>query len=134
MYFLNKVDIFPKHFICTGEKLFSLRKGLKWIPKTVQKKCIKKCTKSYFIAQIFMSIIKLFFFCFISLVFDCKWKLKYFDFVIIKTLFQILHVFVLLNKDKVKVQHESATSLFCTNMLHFYVALFLRRSKQLFSF
>ena len=29
MYFLNKVDIYPQHFIFTGVKLFSLGKGLK---------------------------------------------------------------------------------------------------------
>ena len=34
---------------------------------------------------------------------------KHKDFFIIKTLFEILHVFVLLYKDKLKVQHESAT-------------------------
>ena len=53
---------------------------------------------------------------------------KFKDFFIIKKLFQILHVFVLLYKDKLKVQHESATCMLCTNMLHFYVALFIGRS------
>ena len=42
MYFLNNGDICPKHFISTGEKLFSLRKGLKWSKKTV-------CRSQYFI-------------------------------------------------------------------------------------
>ena len=55
-------------------------------------------------------------------------SVKFKGFFIIKTLFQIFHVFVLLYKDKLKVQHESATCLLCTNMLHFYVALFLGRS------
>ena len=41
MYFLNKVDIYPKHFISTGEKLFALRKGL-----TMHKKCTKSAQKS----------------------------------------------------------------------------------------
>ena len=48
---------------------------------------------------------------------------KYKGFLIFKTIFQILHVFILLYKDKLEVQHESATCLLCTNMLHFYVAL-----------
>ena len=30
-------------------------------------------------------------------------------------------------KDKLKLQHESATYLLCTNVLHFYVALLLGR-------
>ena len=42
------------------------------------------------------------------------------DFLMIKTIFQILHVFILLYKDKLEVQHESATCLLCTNMLHFF--------------
>ena len=46
-------------------------------------------------------------------------SMKLMDFFIIKTLFEILHVFVLLYKDKLKVQHESATCLLRTNMLHF---------------
>ena len=52
---------------------------------------------------------------------------KFNDFCIIKTLFQILHVFVLLYKDKLKVQHENATCLLSTNILHFYVAFFSRK-------
>ena len=55
-------------------------------------------------------------------------SVKHKDFLIINNLSQILHVFVLLYKDKLKVQHESATCLLCTNMLYFYVALFLGRS------
>ena len=88
MFFLNKVDIYPKHFIFTGEKHFSLRKELKWITKTMHKKCTKKCTKSYFIAKIFTFVITLFFY-FISLVLLLQFK----DLFIIKTIFQILHPF-----------------------------------------
>ena len=42
-------------------------------------------------------------------------SLKFKNFFIIKTLFQILYVFLLLYKDKLKLQHESATCLLCTN-------------------
>ena len=45
-----------------------------------------------------------------------------------KKIFQILQVFIFFYKNKLKVQHESATCLLCTNMLHFYVALFRGRS------
>ena len=88
----------------------------------------KRCTKSSFIVLIFTSVITLFI-CFISLLFDYNWNSRIssslklffkFTFFIIKK-----NVFVLLYKDKLKVQHESATCLLCTNMLHFYVALFL---------
>ena len=41
-----------------------------------------------------------------------------------KTLFQILHASVLLYKDKLKVEQESATCLLCFNMLLFNVAPF----------
>ena len=46
------------------------------------------------------------------------------DFLIISNLSQVFHVFILLYKDKLKVQHESATRLFCTNVLHLYVDTF----------
>ena len=39
------------------------------------------------------------------------------------------YAFLLLYKDKLKVQQESATCPFCTNMLHFYPAFFSRKSK-----
>ena len=45
MYFLNKVDIYPKDLISTEVKLFSLGKGLKWMTKTVHKKCTKGAQK-----------------------------------------------------------------------------------------
>ena len=73
-----------------------------------------------------MSVITLLFFFVLFLSIWLSVKIK--SFFIIKTLFQIPHVFVLLYKDKLKVQHESATSLLCTNMLHFYVAHFQGRS------
>ena len=72
-----------------------------------------------------MSKITLFF---LSHFFAIWLSVKFKDFFIIKTLFQILYVFVLLYKDKLKVQHESATRLLCTNMWHFDVALFSGRS------
>ena len=53
-------------------------------------------------------------------------KYKYFS--IISNLSQTCHVFILLYKDKLKVQHESATCLLCTNMLYFHVALILESS------
>ena len=69
-----------------------------------------------------MSIKTLFhFFCILLLV-------KYKDFSIISNLSQICHVFILLYKDKLKMQHESATCLFCSNMLYFHVALILESS------
>ena len=55
-------------------------------------------------------------------------SVKYKDFFIIKTFFQILHVFFSLYKDKLKMQHKSVTCLLYTSMLHFYVGLFLGRS------
>ena len=92
----------------------------------MHKRCRKKCKKSSFILLIFMSVITLLFFFVLFLSIWLSVKIK--SFFIIKTLFQIPHVFVLLYKDKLKVQHESATSLLCTNMLHFYVAHFQGRS------
>ena len=52
---------------------------------------------------------------------------KYKDFVIISYPSQIIYVFILLYKDKLKVQYKSATCLLCTNMLYSYVALSLGR-------
>ena len=45
----------------------------------------------------------------------------------ISNLSQVLHVFILLYKEKWKAQHESATCLLSTNALQIYVALFLKR-------
>ena len=53
-------------------------------------------------------------------------SVKYKDFLIISNLSQVLHVFYLY-KDKLKVQYKSATCQLCTNVLHFYVAIFLGR-------
>ena len=52
---------------------------------------------------------------------------KYKDFIIISNPSQIIYVFILLYKDRLKVQHESATCPLCTNMLYSYVTLFLGR-------
>ena len=51
--------------------------------------------------------------------------MKYKDFVIISNPSQIIYVFILLYKDKLKVQYKSATCLLCTYMLYSYVALSL---------
>ena len=61
MYFVNKVDIYPKHFISTGEKLF-------FTEKNVQMNHEDSAQKVFFIVR-FMSVITLFF-RFISLIFD----------------------------------------------------------------
>ena len=55
-------------------------------------------------------------------------SVKYKDFLIISNLSRIFRLFLLLYKDKSKVQHKRATYLLCTIMLYFYVALFLGRS------
>ena len=47
-------------------------------------------------------------------------SVKFKNFFIIKTLFQILHVFVLLYKDKLKVQRVCYALPSCTFMLHFF--------------
>ena len=60
--------------------------------------------------------------------FVIRLSVKYKDFLIISNLSQILHVYILLYKDKLNVQHESAICLLCTSMLYFYIALFLGRS------
>ena len=126
MYFLNNVDIYPKYFISAGVKRFSMWKGLKYITKTVHKKCTNKYTKSSFIVLIFMILI---FYCgnfaFLFHFFDILLSVKFKDLFTIKTL---LHVFFLLYKDKLKMQYESTICLLCTNMLHFFVAFFLGRS------
>ena len=44
MYFLNKVDIYPKHFISTGVKLFT-EKRVKINDEDIAQKVHKKCTK-----------------------------------------------------------------------------------------
>ena len=129
MYFLEKVDVYLKHFISTGVKLFHWEKSSNECRRQhakssqkVHKWCTKNCTKSSFII-LFMSVITLLLVSFLCYLIISVIK----DFFIIKILFQILRVFVLLYKDKLKVQHESATYLLC-NMLHFYVALFQGRS------
>ena len=120
---LNIAGIYPKQFILTWKKYFSRIKGLKSVTDKVPKKCTKKGTKTFFHftdSNIYKNSI---------LLFHCYWlSAKFKDFLIISNVSQIFHVFVLLYKDKLKVQHESATCLLCTNMLYFYVALFLGRS------
>ena len=82
---------------------------------------ILKGTKSYFNLQIVLSIITPFLSYF--------WlPVKFKVFPIISNRFQVFHTFILLFKDKLKVQHESATCLLCTNMLYSYITLFLGRS------
>ena len=94
--------------------------------KSEQKVHKKVHEKVFYCADIYVCNNLFFLFHFFGIWLSAKFK----DFFIIKTLkTQILHLFVLLNKVKLKEQHESATCLLCTNMLHFYVALFLGRSK-----
>ena len=57
MHFVNKVDIYPKHFISTGKKLFFNEKRV----EMNHKGSAKKVKKNSFIVQIFMSVITLFF-------------------------------------------------------------------------
>ena len=52
--------------------------------------------------------------------FGIWFSVKFKNFFIIKTLFQILHVFVLLYKDKLKVQRVCYALPSCTFMLHFF--------------
>ena len=66
----------------------------------VHKRCTKKCTKSSVIVLILMSLITLFF-CFIFLLFDYQWNSRISS--SLKPIFQIVRVFVLLYKDKLKV-------------------------------
>ena len=82
-----------------------------------QRQCTKKCTKKSFIVQIFMSAITLFL---LYHFFGIWLTVKFRNFFMIKTLFQILHVFVLLYKDKLKVQHVCCALTCCTFMLHFF--------------
>ena len=65
MYFINKVDIYPKHFISTGEKLFFTEKNVQMNHEDSAQKVHKK----FFFIVRFMSVITLFF-RFISLIFD----------------------------------------------------------------
>ena len=93
----------------------------------------RQCTKNA--QKVYKKVHKKFFYCtdiyicdnfnFLFHFFAIWLSVKFKDFFISKTLFQILYGFVLLCKDKLKVQHESATCLLCTNTLHFKVALFL---------
>ena len=82
-----------------------------------QRQCTKKYTKKSFIVQIFMSAITLFL---LYHFFGIWLTVKFRNFFMIKTLFQILHVFVLLYKDKLKVQHVCCALTCCTFMLHFF--------------
>ena len=135
MYFLNKVDIYSKHFISTEVKPFFTGKMVEMndedSAQKVQKKCIKVHKKVhkklFYCTGISVSdIVGFFLFHFFAI-----WlSVKYQDFTIIKTLFLILHAFVLLYKEKLKLQHKNAKSLLCINMLHFHVALFPGRSFQ----
>ena len=108
IYFLDIIGVCLKHFFLTWNES--------------QTKCTKKGRKNSFILQILKKLDFIVSFPCYLIISQVK------DFLIINNLSQILHVFVLLYKDKLKVQHESATCLLCTNMLYFYVALFLGRS------
>ena len=59
-------------------------------------------------------------------------SVKYGDFLTMRNLSQVFYAFVLLYKDKLKVQHKSAIYLFRTKVLHFYAALFLGSFYKLF--
>ena len=61
-------------------------------------KMLKKGLKKLFILEIIISIITLFWL-----------SVKFKDFLIISSRFQVFHAFILLFKEKLKVQHESAT-------------------------
>ena len=52
----------------------------------------------------------------------------YKDFLIIKKSFQAFDLLILFYKDKLKMEHESATCMLWINMLHFYILLILGRS------
>ena len=137
IWFSYKVDtlntLFPleRNFFFTEKRVEVNHKDS---AQNVHSECTKKYTKSYLTTQIFMSVKTLFFFlfhfffCFVSFIWlavKCK------DFLIIQKIFQIFHVFILLYNEKLKVLHKSGicwTWLLCTNMLHFYVALFTGRS------
>ena len=86
-----KVEIYPEHFISTGKQVFSLRKKVEMNHEdTAQKghkKCIKKCTKLFYCADI-MSVIISFLFHF----FGTWLSVEYKDFLMITHIFQILHV------------------------------------------
>ena len=84
-------------------------------------KYAKKCTRSSLIIQIPMSVITfVFFLCVLLFHFFGIWlTVKYKDFLII----QILHVFILLHKNKWKVQHVCCV-LCCTFYRKFLVTIF----------
>ena len=93
LHFLNIVGICPKHFTLTWKKHFSRRKG--------SQKVHKKGHTNFFHftdTNVYKNSILLFRFFFIWL------SVKYKDFLIISNLSQIFHVFILLYKDKSKVQ------------------------------
>ena len=87
----------------------------------MHKKVHKKFLKFTY-TNVYKSSILLFHFLVISL------SVKYKGFLIISNFSGLFYVFILLYKEKLKAQHESATCLLCTKMLHFYVALFLETS------
>ena len=121
LHFLNIGRVRPLHFILTWKKHFST--SSKSVTDKVTKCAQKSGTKSSVTLQIPISIKTLLFHFFVI------WSpVKYKDFLIISNLSQIFHILILLYKDKLKVQHKSATSLLCTNMLCFYAALFLGMS------
>ena len=61
-----------------------------------------------------------------SVFFGIWLSVKYKDFHIISNLFQVLEIFILVDKDKLKVQHESEICLLCTKVLHFMLLFFLK--------
>ena len=118
LLFFSIVGVCPKHFILTWKKHFHREK----VQDT--DKVYKKGHKKFFhftYSNVYKNSILLFHFLVLWL------SLKYMDIVIISNISQIFHVCILLFKNKLKVQHESATSLLCTNMLLFYVTLFSRK-------
>ena len=121
MYFLNKFVIYPNHFISTGVKLYFTRKSFEMNDEDSAQKVRKKL---FYCTDIYVCNNFVFLFHFFVIWLSVKFK----EFFIIKTFFQILHIFVLLYKDKLKVQHESATCPFCTNMLHYLCCTFSRKS------
>ena len=52
-------------------------------------------------------------------------SVKYRNFLVINNFLQVIQVFILLYKEKFKVQHENATCLLCNIVFHFYVARFV---------
>ena len=127
MYFLNflKLTSTPNTLFLMEWNIFHWGKGWnEWrrqCTKSTQKVHKKLHKKLFCCTDIY--VCDNFFFHFFAIWLSVKFK----DFFIIKTLFQILHVFVLLCKDKLKVQHESATCLLCTNMLYLLCCTFSRK-------